>query len=623
MLILSGIFSPTAIAAGIRLGSPFVDHMVLQRGKPLEVWGTADANSQLTLQIADQQAQATAAADGAWHVQLKPMPAGGPYDLTVTAGAATATIHDLLIGDVWLCSGQSNMQFSVGECDDAAAVMSVPHPKLRLGRVGQAWTKTPQSTAKIKWTNADTAITEHFSAVAYDFAHELEKDPAMRDVPIGMLEDCLGATVIESWLPQSALADFDPKKLQSSMFGIGPTQLYNGMIAPLGHSTFTGVIWYQGEGNAGEPEQYAKYLPLLFKTWRDQFQDPTLPMLVVQLPDYAPDWGTVYWEWIRDAEATAVAATPNSAYVVTINTNDGWNLHPQGKHEIGRRLSLLARQEVYKENVVGCGPVFKSARVQGSKIIATFDAGDHLTAGAGPVDGFMIAGQDGVYHAADAVINGDNVIVSCPDVHEPKTIRYAWIGVPYSTLTNSSRIPAAPFRTDNEPVARGQGEVQRSPVGYTFKGKEYQVMVSADGVLMSLVLRNQQLLSNAADPWGGARVAKRSLSQMKMINPQQLVCSNNETSLIIDFDDTKMRWTLVNKHQKEPALLQIALASSVSVNPGDSGLQTIRRKNASADFVGIDTVTAFKDAAADDGTVLETTVPAGQTKSIEIDMSSH
>ena len=191
--------------------------------------------------------------------------------MAASAGTEKSVIGDVMVGDVWLCSGQSNMQFSLGECADGAAVAAVPHPNLRLGEVGKAWTPRPQSTAKIRWMPADPRSAKSFSAVAYTFAHELETDPAMKDVPIGILDDCLGATVIESWLPQSALVGFDPKVLQSSMFGIGPTQLYNGMIAPLGQAAFAGVIWYQGEGNSGEPERYQKFLPLLFQSWRRSF----------------------------------------------------------------------------------------------------------------------------------------------------------------------------------------------------------------------------------------------------------------------------------------------------------------------------------------------------------------
>lgn len=617
-LLCCGLTCPL-LAADVRFASPFVDHMVLQRGKPIELWGNADPNSDVMIRLDDQQHDTHANAQGEWRITLDALSAGGPHEIKATSGSASTTITDVLIGDVWLCSGQSNMQFSLGECADAKAVEAVSHPMLRLGKVGQAWTATPQSTAKISWTAADAAAAGKFSAVGYTFAHELENDPALAQVPIGILEDCLGGTVVESWIPRGGLSGFDPNELQSSMFGIGPTLLYNAMIAPLGQTSFKGVIWYQGEGNAGEPQRYARLLPILFQTWRDQFHDAQLPFLVVQLPDYAPDWGGVYWQWIRESQSKAVAQTPNTALAVTINTNNGWNLHPQGKHEIGRRLALLARQEVYRENVVGRGPVFRSARVDGAKVVVTFDTGgDGLTAGAGPVNGFMIAGQDGIYQSADAIIDGDTVVLTCPDVPAPQTVRYAWAGVPCSTLTNKSGLPAAPFRTDTQSVSKGHGEAQQTMPGYTFKATDYEITISGEGRITSLIVRNQQLLSNASGQWGGSSMGNRSLSQLKLISPDCLVCGNNETSLQIDFEDDRMRWTITNTHPKEDAKYHIALSPSVSVSSDDMGTATLKRKIAVVKISGVDRVTTWTDVAADDGKVLETDIPHGETKTIEL-----
>jgi len=616
-----GFSARPALADAVRFGSPFTDHMVIQRGKPIQLWGNAAPASTIAIHLGDQQAEAKAGADGAWHATLKPIAAGGPYSLTASAGPESATISDVLIGDVWLCSGQSNMQMSLGECVDAAAVMAVTHRNLRLGRVGQAWTPTPQTTAKIDWTAADAMHAKAFSAVAYNFAHELESDPAMANVPIGILEDCLGGTVAESWIPRQALSSFDPKELQSSMFGIGPTLLYNAMIAPLGESAFTGVIWYQGEGNAGEPQRYAKLLPLLFQTWREQFHDPNLPFLVVQLPDYAPDWGGVYWQWIRESQAKAVASTPSTALAITINTNDGWNLHPQGKHEIGRRLALLARQQVYREKIIGSGPEFKSAKPDGSRLIVTFETnGDGLSSGTSSVDGFMIAGEDGVYRSAEAVIDGDSVVLSSATVAMPLTVRYAWAGVPCSTLTNRSGLPAAPFRTDSLPVSKGHGEPQRQSTGFTFKGIDYQIAVSGEGRITSLIARNRQFLSNAPDSWGGTSIANRTLQQLRLLGPETIMCSNNETSLRIELKDNGMDWIITNTHPKEDAKFHIALSPAVEAVSDANNAVTLNRKGATLRISGIDRVIQFHDVAADDGKVLEIDVPPGGTKVIILEV---
>lgn len=623
---LVAVTGPAATAA-VRLASPFASHMVLQRDKPLPVWGTADAEADVTVTLGDRQATTKADKAGHWSVTLDALAAGGPLVLTATANGATTTLDDVLVGDVFLCSGQSNMQYGLGEAADFAAVTATSPPRLRLGKVGLNAAAEPKDHCDVKWVAASPAAAKDFSAVAYCMAHELyRQDPKLADVPIGMLEDCMGATVIESWLPKSALAGFEPKTLAMSMFGIGPSALYNGMIAPLGRLPLAGVVWYQGEGNAGEPARYAEYLPLLIGSWREQLAQPELPFLIVQLPDYAPDWGGVYWQWIRESQAKVATATPNAGYVVTINTNDGWNLHPQGKHEIGRRLALLAREVVYHEPVPGRSPSFKSAAVDGHDVRVTFDtAGSTLTSGTGPVDGFTLAGDDGVYHAAKAVIDGpDAVVVSSAAVPQPKTVRYAWAGVPRSTLASAAGLPAAPFRTDDQPVAKRHGEVQQSPVGYVFKSPRYQLTLDGNGRATSLVVGYKQLLSNADAPWGGSGLSAtsgaRSLSEISPDGADGLLCRGGDLSADLRFGDDAVRWSITHRGGKDAVRFTVALSPQVEVTNGDTkGVIVVRRKDVAVTFTNIDRVTTFNDPAADvGGKVLEVTIPAGQTRTIEI-----
>ncbi len=618
MIAMLTVWAIPVSAADLKIAAPFVDHMVLQRGKPIQLWGTGPVDAEVTVRLRDQKTTAKVNADGSWRATVDALPAGGPFDLSVASGNQLADVHDVLIGEVWLCSGQSNIQMSLRETADGAVVAAVPHLNLRLGKVSTAWTATPQSTAKVNWTPATEITARQFSAVAYTFAHELENDPAMANVPIGLLEDCLGGTVVESWIPRQGLAGFDPKELQSSMFGIGPTLLYNGMIAPLGQSSYAGVIWYQGEGNAGEPDRYTKLLPILFKSWREQFHDPELPFLVVQLPDYATETGGLYWQWIRDAQARAVAETPNTALAISINTNDGWDLHPQAKHEIGRRLALLARRRIYKENVAGYGPVYQSQKVEGSKLVVSFDTdGDGLTAGFSPVNGFAIAGADENYHAATAVIEGDSVTLTAPEVPAPVTARYAWAGVPGSTLTNRSGLPAAPFRTDTLAADKHLGEPQRQLPGYSFKGENYQAVISGEGRITSLTVSNQQLLSNAPGNWGGTSVGNRNLSKLRLTGPNCLVCSNNETSLTIDFKKDAIRLTITNTHPKEAVSFHAALNPAVEATAGEPRVFSLKRKSTSVRVTGIDRAIVWHDVSADDGQVLELAVPKGETKTTE------
>jgi sialate O-acetylesterase len=628
LLVLSLITAagPNA-TAGVRLASPFANHMVLQRDKPLPVWGTADAGADVTVTLGERRATTRADNTGHWSVAVDALPAGGPLVLSAAASGSTAAVDDVLIGDVFLCSGQSNMQYGLGEAADFAAVTAKSLPKLRLGKVALNAAAEPRDRFDLKWQAASPASAKKFSALAYCMAYELyRQNPKLADVPIGMLEDCMGATVIESWLPKPALATFDPKTLAMSMFGIGPSVLYNGMIAPLGRMPLAGVIWYQGEGNAGEPARYAQYLPLLIKSWREQLGQPELPFMIVQLPDYAPDWGGVYWQWIRESQANAATAAPHAGYVVTINTNDGWNLHPQGKHEIGRRLAMLAREVVYHEPVHGRSPTFRSAKVDGGSVRVTFDTdGSTLTSGTAPVDGFTVAGDDGVYHTATALIDGpETVVLSSPAVPAPTTVRYAWAGVPRSTLSSAAGLPAAPFRTDDHPVAKRHGEIQQSPVAYVFKSPRYRLTIDGDGRATSLVVGYKQLLSNADAPWGGTSLTAgngaRHLSDITPDGADALHCKGDNVSADLRFDDKSIHWTIANHGGKDAVRLRVALSPQVRVeDEGAKGTVVVRRKEIAVTFTGIDRVTTFNDPAADvGGKVLEVTIPAGQTRAIEI-----
>jgi sialate O-acetylesterase len=627
--LLVVILIPVAAAADLRLASPFGSHMVLQRDKPLPIWGTADAGADVTIALDDRHAKTKADTAGRWSVTLEALPAGGPLVLTATANGATVTLDDVLIGDVFLCSGQSNMQYGLGEAADFNAIVATSLPRLRLGKVGLNAAGEPKESFDLKWQAASPAAAKEFSALAYCMAYELyRQDPKLADVPIGMLQDCMGATVIESWLPKPALAQFEPKTLAMSMFGIGPSALYNGMIAPLGRLPLAGVVWYQGEGNAGEPARYGQYLPLLIGSWREQLAQPELPFLIVQLPDYAPDWGGVYWQWIRESQAKAATAASHAGYVVTINTNDGWDLHPQGKHEIARRLAMLARELVYHQNAPGRSPTFKSAKVDGHDVRVTFDtAGSTLTAGAGPVDGFALAGDDGVYHTATAVIDGpDTVVVSAAaTVPQPSTVRYAWAGVPRSTLSSAAGLPAAPFRTDDQPVAKSHGEIQQSSVGYVFKSPRYRLTIDGEGRATSLVVGYKQLLSNADAPWGGTSLTAtpsgtRHLSQITPDGPDALLCKGGDLSANLRFADDAIHWSIANRNRKDAVRFTIALSPQVEIkDDGAKGEIVVRRRDVAVTFSNIDRVTTFKDPAADvGGKVLEVTIPPGETRTVDV-----
>ena len=454
---LATVFTGVA-KADIKLAPVFADGMVIQRDRPVQVWGTTDINAAIDVALDGRHAQATSDITGKWSATLPAGAAGGPFTLDVRSKAGDVTIHDVLRGDVWLCGGQSNMQMSLGEADGGKtlATSAASHKTLRLCKVATAGDDSgPKSTADIKWTTATPQTAAKFSAVGYFFGDGLLKSPGLDNVPLGLLESDLGGTVAEAWAPKEDLAGIDPAKIGMSMFGIKPTALYNGMIAPLGPVGLKGVIWYQGEGNAGDPETYPAKLSAVIRGWRKQFENSDLPFLVVQLPDYLPDWGGVYWQWLRDAQRQVADTMPHVGLVTTIGTNDGTDLHPKAKRAIGERAALLARQTVYGEAIVGRGPAFEKVDTHGDRLTITFNTdGSTLSAAdRDAVKGFAVAGEDGVYHPAVGRITGDRTVdVRGDGVTVPNTVRYAWAGVPDATLANKEGLPAYPFRTDILPV---------------------------------------------------------------------------------------------------------------------------------------------------------------------------
>jgi len=582
-------------AAELKLASCFGDHMVLQRGRAAWVWGEGDPNAKISVSLGTNTAVATVGADGRWQVRLEPLPAGGPYRLTVSFGNRTITFNDVLCGDVWLCSGQSNMQMPVKDCALAEQEATLAkRPNLRLCSVAKNSNTKPQSSADIKWRTCTPESAREFSAVGYFFASELLKDHKLADLPIGLIDSSFGGTTCEGWIPQAALSDFSPAELHDSMFGIKPSALYNAMIAPLGRCSLKGVLWYQGESNSAHPETYPRLFSTLAAEWRKQFGDPELPFLVVQLPEYVKLWEGFYWPWEREAQAEAVRAVPHSALVVAINTTDGFDLHPKQKLEVARRIALRARHDVYREDTVACGPVFQDAKVEGSAIRVRFDtSGDGMASSLpGGVQGFALAGDDGSYHVARARVDGDSVVVQCDEVSDPKTVRYAWAAVPDATLINRSGLPAAPFRTDHFPYANV--ELQKEPISHRVSTSAYTILINGDGVVTSLIVGDAQFISNQPGTNGGSSIPSfwgpRSLSNIRDLGPRLLACSDDEVTLRMAFEEKTMEWGITNRG-KDAIQFQLALSPGVSVSASNpKGWVVLKQGNAVLAIEGVDSV---------------------------------
>jgi sialate O-acetylesterase len=632
-VLLLFFFASAHLHASPRLSSLFSDHMVIQRDMPTHIAGTARAGETIQISLANQHLTTRANSEGTWSVTLAPMPAGGPYDLTIH-GEGTVIVHDILFGEVWIASGQSNMDFPLQRSDDADKELAQAElPWIRLYNVPKNSAFTPQHEISAKWMLCNATSASEFSAVAYYFAKDLYE---RLHVPVGIVQATWAGSTGEEWTsdksltndselkpivdrwknldsgvrrfaragedfslrfdsfellgdtPSTALnfSDFhqhvattsedgfwwtsepgyeslvhdgsgdalrffghmslksfpplsankpnskqtgynwtgrdgihfrargpgcfhlhleEPEILDGNVYasrricvkdewenitfhfqdfkqaGWGvpealdlghilrlsidpesktehagerpPSGLYNGMISPLAGTTFRGVLWYQGEGNASRAFQYRTLLLTLIRTWRQLLDTDDLPFLVVQLPNLgkptlnSEDSG---WAELREAQAMTAAQIKNVGLVSTIDLGEALNLHPPHKREVGRRLGLLAAAKVYGQHVEFSGPVFQGARFNGGQAILNFAHAHQLqTSNNDPVKGFAIAGEDRKFHPAIATIIGGKILLSSPDVQHPTAARYGWAGNPICNLINDSRLPAVPFRTDD------------------------------------------------------------------------------------------------------------------------------------------------------------------------------
>lgn len=497
-VILSLVQSTSADA---RLPALFSDHMVLQRDMPVPVWGWADPSEQITVTLGEQKHTATADAEGRWSVRLNELQPGEPLTLMV-AGRNTVTIRDVLVGEVWLCSGQSNMAMTVSRAQDFEKEQAAASfPAIRMFKVESKFADTPQSDVKGSWAVCSPETVGGFSATAYFFGRKLHQELG---VPIGLINSSVGGTPIEAWISepaqrseprlreqfaqrQQAVAAFnadaareryerelarwkeearqaraqkkqpprapaDPVALFQRKNTIGG--LFNGMIAPLVPYAIRGVIWYQGEANS-TPEKaplYAVQLPLLVRDWRRQWQDDELPFAWVQLPNFRGNGRN--WPVVREAmhKTLGLLDMPFTGMAVTTDIGDPNDIHPKNKQEVGRRLALWALALVYERDAPWMGPTLAGHTTENGAITLTFShTDDGLVARGGELRGFQIAGSDRVWHPATAKIDGQKVVVSSPDVRQPVAVRYNWANNPDGNLTNGVGLPAPPFRTDDWP----------------------------------------------------------------------------------------------------------------------------------------------------------------------------
>jgi sialate O-acetylesterase len=493
---LAMILAGRAALGEVRLPAIFSDHMVLQRGMDVPVWGWASAGEEVTVTIAGQTRKAVAGADGKWMVRMSRIDAAAPLRLTV-AGTNTLEVEDVLAGEVWLCSGQSNMAFRVSQAYNSEQEQAAANfPQIRMFLTERKTAKEPQTDAKGKWIVASPETAGAFTAAGYFFAREIHNT---LHVPVGLVHSSVGGTAIELWISADAQrnsaelrpemeemdrsnrefdavaakarydvqlarwqktaaaakasgkpaprAPQDPVALQERKTGIGV--LYNGMIAPLIPYALRGALWYQGEANstAERAKWYQYQLPLLIKDWRTRWGQGNFPFAWVQLPNFEGPGRN--WPLVREAMLKTLSV-PNTGMAVAIDVGDPGNIHPTHKQEVGKRLSMWALGAVYGKKCETSGPLAAGQTVKHGSMVIRFKHTDGgLVSRDGELRGFQIAGADKRWVPASAIISGATVIVSSPEVTEPIAVRYAWSNNPQCNLFNGAGIPASPFRTDD------------------------------------------------------------------------------------------------------------------------------------------------------------------------------
>jgi sialate O-acetylesterase len=479
----------TSLQAELRLTSVITDHAVFQRNVPIHLWGEASPGEKISVAFHDQSIATAATGLGLWEAWLKPEPAGGPFTLTIH-GSSELTRSDLLVGDVWFASGQSNMEMPLAGFPPTAHVTNAEQeiaqadlPQVRLLRVEHQSSDSPLAGFSGIWQPCTPATAKDFSAVAYFFVREISR---REHIPIGVIDSSWGGTPIDSWISLDALsadaalmpafaarAHFADMQTHLSLIESAekradaeaaahhlptpsqpwhpdpvswiPAGLYNGMVAPFTPYAIRGFLWYQGETDSAPDRAnlYAKLLPTLIADWRRQWGQGNLPFLLVQISSFespAENWGI-----IRDSQRRALDVA-NTGMAVTLDKGQRDNVHPPDKQTVGARLALAGRALAYGETSLEfSGPNYRQATREGSALEIWFDHAEGLHSSGGDLKGFEVAGADGHFVTATAKVQGTSVLVSSPEITDPVQVRYAWQNFTDANLYNGVPLPASTF----------------------------------------------------------------------------------------------------------------------------------------------------------------------------------
>jgi len=494
LLASLSLLSSASIYAEVSQPSIFSDHMVLQREHNNPIWGQADTGETVTVSINGQSHETKADEAGKWRLELEPMPAGGPYEMIVS-GTNTLTYTDVLVGEVWMCSGQSNMQWSVNRSNHAdLEIASANHPQIRLLTVPLVGRQEAQDDFEGQWEICSPETIENFSAVGYFFGRRLNDTLG---VPIGLIDNAWGGSSAEAWIPTEML-ESDPmfadraKEVQAKAAAYTdemqnekiaefkaweaagkpeprlrwprdprydqhrPGNIYNGMLHPTIGYGMRGVIWYQGESNAGRADQYTELMTKVITNWRDVWGQGDFPFYWVQLADFKNETDTPQsggWAFLREAQTDTLETLDNVGQAVIIDVGEGRDIHPRDKQTVANRLARHALAKDYGYDMASESPRYSDMEVKDNAIILTFD---HIDEGLYSFDttevlGVTIAGEDMQFVNAKAeIIAKDQLKVWSDEIESPVAVRYAWADNPVVNLYDRNGLPVTPFRTDSE-----------------------------------------------------------------------------------------------------------------------------------------------------------------------------
>ncbi|MEP4076704.1 sialate O-acetylesterase [Haloferula sp.] len=468
----------------LKLAGIFADNMVLQQKTDAAIWGKAEAGQSVSIKPSwgGKSIKTKADDEGKWKTSIQTPPAGGPFQIRVECGKEKIELKNVLSGEVWICSGQSNMQWKLrgfGKEQFKEDVENAKYPEIRLCDIPQALALEEQDDVKSSWKACNPNTVFNFSAVAYFFGSRIHQE---LDVPIGLISTNWGGSKAEAWVSAETLTEEFPEfdkvmdeypqiaeehgvvhprapKFPEGLNMRSPTVLYNSMIKPLVPFAFRGVVWYQGESNVTAPVQYRTLFPALIKNWRDEWNIGEFPFYFVQIAPFEYKREPIPVAFLREAQLMTLTV-PNTGMAVTMDVGEADNIHPRDKKPVGERLALLALARSYEqEDLVDSGPLYDDFRVVGKEIYLKFtDTGSGLaTRDDEALTHFTIAGKDKEFAPAEAVIKGDMIIVSSKDVKKPVAVRFGWGNADAPNLMNKEGLPASSFRTDDWPIKKPEG----------------------------------------------------------------------------------------------------------------------------------------------------------------------